>query len=145
MKITRERLEQILREELAAVTERIDTEFEATDDRDMDLDPGEAMHAIELGYIDLSDPVARNASGAALYKKHKAAGKFDMDEGAFSDMSAGAGRFDPKYAGSKQAEKDDDEAAARKAKRGPGAFDNMSPEEPDDAFKGLSIRDITVD
>jgi len=65
-------------------------------------------------------------------------------EGAFSDMSAGAGRFHPKYAGSKQAEKDADEAAALRAKRGPGAFDNMRPEEPDDAFKGLSTKDITI-
>ena len=86
MKITRERLEQILREELAAVT-----------------------------------------------------------EGAFSDMSAGMGRFHPDYPGSEQAKKDTAEAEARKAKRGPGAFDNMRPEEPDDAFKGLSAKDITVD
>jgi hypothetical protein len=86
MKITRERLEQIVREELAAVA-----------------------------------------------------------EGAFDDMSAGMGRFHPDYAGSEQAEKDAAVAKARRAARGPGAFDNMSPEEPDDAFKGLSAKDITVD
>ncbi len=83
MKITRERLEAILREEIAAVAEGREFEFDitdTTDDRDMELTPAQARHAVELGYIDPHDPAATNASGAALYKKDLAAGKFDTDE-----------------------------------------------------------------
>jgi hypothetical protein len=69
MKYTKKQLKQIIREELAAVTENRDYEGMSTDDRDIKLSPRQRRHAIELGYMDPGDPAATQASGAALYKK----------------------------------------------------------------------------
>lgn len=80
MKITRERLEAILREEIAAVAENRDSEFSSTDDRNLDLTEEEYKEAVALGYIDPREDVYRTAADVERYKEDKAAGKLRTNE-----------------------------------------------------------------
>lgn len=94
MKITRERLEAILREEIAAVAENRDSEFSPTDPRNLDLTEKEYEEAVALGYIDPSEDVYRSAADVERYKKDKAAGELRTNEvwGADAKRSFGEKR-----------------------------------------------------